>query len=104
MNIDYAQIIEKANARKEALEAFAARMKEAPEQVRKLHDALVFFADLKAAANALDAEGLALVRHQADVAESFALPLIGAASTLSFQDTYGISRWSRFVDLVEGKA
>ena len=84
MNINYAQIIELANARKDALEAFASRMKEAPEQVQKLKDALLFFGRLNDDLTRLDAEALQMVNSQAEAARTLCFRTQELTNSLSF--------------------
>lgn len=59
--IDYAAIIEKANIRKEALQAFEAQFASIREQEQNLIMALTYFATLGDAVVKIDPEGQALL-------------------------------------------
>lgn len=61
MNIDYSEIITKANARKEALQALARALEPAESQAAVLIDALDYFGTLLPLAKAIDAEGKAMM-------------------------------------------
>lgn len=57
MNINYDEIITKANARKNALQALAAQIPEIEQQRIKLYEALDFFDNLQILASSIDTEG-----------------------------------------------
>lgn len=61
MNIDYSEIITKANARKEALQALSKALEPAEHHAADLFDALDYFATLLPLAKAIDAEGKAMM-------------------------------------------
>jgi hypothetical protein len=57
MNINYGEIITKANERKDALKALSEALKDAQSQATKLHEALNYFAGLLSLMQAIDPEG-----------------------------------------------
>ena len=57
MNINYDEIITKANERKDALKALSEALKDAQSQATKLHEALNYFAELLPLLQAIDPEG-----------------------------------------------
>jgi hypothetical protein len=59
MNIDYAAIIEKANARKEALQELSELLKDAPKHLDALREAKAWLDEVKAVK--LDSEGMLLL-------------------------------------------
>lgn len=61
MNIDYSEIITKANARKEALQALAKTLEPIEGHAADLFDALGYFAALLPRVKAIDAEGKAMM-------------------------------------------
>jgi hypothetical protein len=65
MNINYDDIITKANARKNALKALEAKFTEVPLQARLMKEALQFFASLGPLLASLDAEGCDMLSHMA---------------------------------------
>ena len=72
MNINYDEIITKANARKNALQALAAQIPEIEQQRIKLYEALDFFAALQPLTTNLDQEGRMILGGGNDVlAERF---------------------------------
>lgn len=84
MNINYAQIIENANARKDNLQHFAGLLKELPERVTQLQAALVYFDRLLDAETALDVESRTLVQHEAVAVRQVAHPLVAAKKQVEF--------------------
>ena len=61
MNINYDEIIHKANARAEKLKALTEKLAPIQEKAEQLAAALVYFHNLREAVNDLDAEGRALL-------------------------------------------
>lgn len=57
MNINYDEIITKANERKDALKTLSEALKDAQSQATKLHEALNYFAGLQPLLQAIDPEG-----------------------------------------------
>lgn len=104
MNIDYAQIIERANGRKEALEAFANRMKNVPEQAEKLRDVLVFFGHLSVDTKLLDSEAFALVKEAAEAALAFTARTNSLVDNLNSIAVYTDKPvYTRLVDIAKGQ-
>lgn len=93
MNIDYAAIIEKANKRKEALEALSVALEEAPQHLQNLLNARQWLTEI--IETRLDDEGRALLPRQVQ----FALLRIGnirdhvdmAVSTDGGSGSYGVA-------------
>lgn len=67
MNINYDEIITKANARKNALQALAAQIPEIEQQRIKLYEALDFFATLQLLTSNIDQEGRMILGGGNDV-------------------------------------
>ena len=61
MNINYEDIITKANARKDALKAIEAEISEVHDMSESLKACLEYFVDLGKMTSALDAEGLQML-------------------------------------------
>lgn len=57
MNINYDEIITKANQRKDALKALSGALKDVQSQATKLHEAMNYFAELLPLLQAIDPEG-----------------------------------------------
>ena len=57
MNINYDEIITKANQRKDALKALSEALKDVQSQATKLHEAMNYFAELLPLLQAIDPEG-----------------------------------------------
>lgn len=61
MNINYDEIITKANERAERLKALTEQIAPVQEKAHQLIDALIYFRDLSVAVELLDSEGKALL-------------------------------------------
>lgn len=80
--IDYAAIIEKANVRKEALQAFELKLGTICEEEKKLNEALTYFAELGDLVNKIDQEGRTLLGPASEMCLSFVSSARAAADTI----------------------
>lgn len=102
MSIDYAEIIRKANERKEALQRAAQLLERAPKELETFWASVNYFDTLKVALEALDTEGKGLLGH---TEISSACMYISAILHLSSKFTEGahgsVSPHTAFSGLIE---
>ena len=84
MNINYAQILENANARKDSLQCIEGMLAELPEQTVNLTAALNYFERLLSLETDLDAEATALIPQLAAAIRQVAYPLVVAKKAIEF--------------------
>ena len=103
MNIDYADIIQKANARKDALMEFERLLAQSSEHAEQLRKSLSFFFALRIAADALDTEAVALARPYHDAVVDLTNKTIPLAQSLNFVAPGTVkSRLLHFIDMAGG--
>lgn len=102
MSIDYAEIIRKANERKEALQRAAHLLERAPEELQTFWDSVSYFSALKAVLEALDTEGKGLLGPAEISTVGIYVSSIMTVSSKFTEGAYGImSPHNAFSKLVE---
>lgn len=103
MNIDYADIIQKANARKDALQEFERLLAQSPEHAEQLRKSLSFFSELRTAADALDTEAIALARPYRNAVVDLTDKTVALAQSLNFvMPGTNKPRLLYFIDMASG--
>lgn len=100
MNINYDEIIHRANERAEKLKALNEKLTQAKGHATALSEALAYFDDLREARDQLDSEGLAMLGPLGSYIHS-----VGSTANVTTRSLFGDSRSPQYlpklVELIE---